>query len=165
MPSAFSPWSLFLVLLLVAYVIGCRTVPVPPTRPPEPLPPEFEAISLLCERAMFATSTKRVAECPPCSEDFQSAADVLDFLLDEPLIERQDLVNALNATKLQRFEGPDGLVLITADDVFTQIPDVILKDKFGDDVTTIIHDPTPIAPEMIQPVAMACWVGLKKAKF
>ncbi len=140
------PWTVGLWLLALLLLVGCASNPPAPAPAPEP-PPLDEALSLLIERAVFATATSRCAECPACREDFQSALDILDVMLDERMT-LADLVNALSWMKVDNLSGPDGALFLTVDNVLI-IP------------VTADHS-RPIEPDEIEPVAMAVWVGLNK---
>ncbi len=144
------PWPVGLLLilwLLLVLLIGCATKPAPAPGPTTGSLDD-EALSLLCERAVFATATQRCLECPACREDFQSTFDILDVMLDERMV-LADLVSALSWMKAEKLPGPNGALILTADSV-------LIFDGKG--------PIRPIEPEEVELVAMACWVGLNKWK-
>jgi len=133
-----TPWNLMLVLLLLAWAIGCAT------RPPSSDPPGWETTSLLVEHAVLATASARIAECPECREDFQTTYDVLYFLLEEGVgIPLDQFVGTLSSMRLTEFRGPDGTVELRDGNVWIQ----------GKAIET----------QMINFVAEAVWVALGKA--
>ncbi len=146
------PWTVGLWLLAALLLIGCAMKPAPAPGPTTGSP-EAEALSLLCERAVFATATQRCLECPACREDFQSTLDILDVMLDERMV-LEDLVNALSWMKVDKLSGPDGVLILTADTVLIAPNATILS---GTGIR-------PIQPEEVETVAMAVWVGLNKWK-
>ncbi len=136
------PWPVGLLLLAFLLLPACANRFNPP-----PLPDDLGALSLLIERAVFATATQRCAECPACREDFQSAFDILDVMLDDPMMTLADLVQALSWMKVDKLSGPDGLLILTTDSV------LIVSEGSG---------ARGARPSEVEPMAMAVWVGLNK---
>jgi len=127
--------SLALAILVLA-VVGCAS------NPPQPQPInnelETETLLLLCEHAVFSEASRH----PGQRADFQNCLDILDVMLDDPIL-RKDLCSALLLIGVRDFIPPEGGLIKLSE-------------------TDILVNGRSISDEMVYPVANSFWVGLNK---
>jgi hypothetical protein len=125
--------------VLVLFLVGCQTTSNPPSEVSNEL--QKEILLLSCEHAVFAEAGRY----PERRDDFQNCLDILDFMLDEPIL-RQDLCQALLLMGVRDFIPPEGGRIVLSES------DVLVNGR-------------SISDEMIYPVANSFWVGLNKFLF